>query len=108
LTKRSLRGNDYHPLGAVYVVAPAELVTKLLVDLCRFTARTDLDPIAQAAIAHAQFENIHPFDDGNGRTGRALIYTVLRRRGEIANYIPPISLVPASQPKNYVAGLGAY
>ena len=67
-----------------------------------------LPPVAQAAIAHAQFENIHPFVDGNGRTGRALIYTILRRRGEIGDYIPPISLVLGSQPNAYVAGLGAY
>jgi Fic family protein len=101
-------GNDYNPLGAVYVPPPAELVGDLLGDLCAFVDRDDLPPVAQAAIAHAQFENIHPFVDGNGRTGRALIYTVLRRRGEIVNYIPPISLVLASEPKNYVAGLGAY
>jgi Fic family protein len=108
-TKQSwIGGNDYHPLGAVYVGPPAEQVPELLDDLCRFIARTDLAAIAQAAIAHAQLENIHPFDDGNGRTGRALIYTILRRRGEVTNYIPPISLVLASQPKNYVAGLGAY
>jgi Fic family protein len=101
-------GNDYHPLGAVYVGPPHEQVPELLTDLCRFVARTDLAAIAQAAIAHAQFENIHPFADGNGRTGRALIYTILRRRGEITNYIPPISLALGSQPKNYVSGLGAY
>lgn len=101
-------GNDYHPIGAPYVGPPPELVPGLLDDLCRFVARTDVAAVAQAAIAHAQFENIHPFADGNGRTGRALIYAVLRRRGEIDNYIPPISLVLANQPKSYVGGLGAY
>lgn len=108
-TKQSwIGGNDYHPLGAAYVGPPHEQVPELLADLCRFIARTDLATIAQAAIAHAQFENIHPFADGNGRTGRALIYTILRRRGEVTHYIPPISLVLGSQPKNYVSGLGAY
>ncbi len=108
-TKQSwIGGNDYHPIGAPYVAPPHEQVPELLDDLCRFIARTDVAALAQAAIAHAQFENIHPFIDGNGRTGRALIYTVLRRRGEISNYIPPISLVLVGQPKNYVGGLGAY
>lgn len=101
-------GNDYHPIGAAYVGPPHEQVPGLLEDLCRFIARTDIAAVAQAAIAHAQFENIHPFVDGNGRTGRALIYTILRRRGEVSNYIPPISLVLGSEPKNYVGGLGAY
>jgi Fic family protein len=107
-TQSWIGGNDYHPVGAPYVGPPHELVPELLDDLCRFMARTDVAAVAQAAIVHAQFENIHPFVDGNGRTGRALIYTVLRRRGEVSNYIPPISLVLVGQPKNYVGGLGAY
>ncbi len=82
-------GNDYNPVGADYVPPPPEHVQRLLEDLCRFIERYDLAAIVQAAIAHAQFENIHPFVDGNGRTGRALIYTVLGRRGEIASFIPP-------------------
>jgi Fic family protein len=101
-------GNDYNPVGATYVPPPPGYVPDLVEDLCEFIERDDLAPIAQAAIVHAQFENIHPFADGNGRTGRALIYTVLRRRGEIRNYIPPISLVLASEPKGYIEGLGAY
>lgn len=101
-------GNDYNPVGAAYVPPPPELVTPLLVDLCDLIARDDLAPVAQAAVAHGQFENIHPYADGNGRTGRALIYAILRRRGEIASYIPPISLVLGSEMKAYVSGLGAY
>lgn len=101
-------GNDYNPIGAAYVPPPAEHVPGLLEDLCEFIARDDLPPVAQAAIGHAQFENIHPFADGNGRTGRALIYAILRRRGEVSNYIPPISLVLGSSPRAYIAGLGAY
>lgn len=101
-------GNDYNPVGATYVPPPPERVVVLLEDLCRFIERDDLPPVAQAAIAHAQFENIHPFADGNGRTGRALIYTILGRRGEIRVYIPPISLVLGGEPNAYIAGLSVY
>ena len=101
-------GNDYNPIGAAYVPPPPEYVRPLLDDLCAFATRTDLAPIVQAGIAHAQFESIHPFADGNGRVGRALIYTVLRRRGEIPNYVPPISLIMAAEPMGYVGGLTWY
>ena len=101
-------GNDYNPIGAAYVPPPPEQVVPLLEDLSRFIGRDDLAPIVQAAVAHAQFENIHPFADGNGRVGRALIYTIFRRRGETPNYIPPISLVLASEMKAYVAGFGVF
>lgn len=60
------------------------------------------------AIAHVQIETIHPFADGNGRAGRALIYAVLRRRGEVAKYISPISLLLAADQDTYIAGLHAY
>ena len=101
-------GNDYNPIGAAYVPPPPEYVRPLLDDLCAFATRSDLAPIVQAGIAHAQFESIHPFADGNGRVGRALIYTVLRRRGEIPNYVPPISLILAAEPMGYVGGLTWY
>ncbi len=101
-------GNDYNPIGAAYVPPPPEYLRPLLDDVCAFATRTDLAPIVQAGIVHAQFETIHPFADGNGRVGRALMYTVLRRRGEIPDYIPPISLILAAEPKGYVGGLTAY
>ena len=65
-------GNDYNPIGAAYVPPPPEYVRPLLDDVCAFATRTDLAPIVQAGIVHAQFETIHPFADGNGRVGRAL------------------------------------
>lgn len=101
-------GNDFNPIGAEYVPPPPEEVPRLLGDLCEFIARDDLPAIAQAGIAHAQFENIHPFADGNGRVGRALIYVVLRKRGDAIGYIPPISLVLAARQKSYVTGLGRF
>jgi Fic family protein len=101
-------GSDYHPLDAAYVPPPPEHVTPLLQDLCGFMARTDIAPVVQAAVVHAQFETIHPFADGNGRVGRTLIYTILRRREESPRYIPPISLVLASEPRTYIGGLVDY
>lgn len=61
--------------------------------------------MVQAALVHAQFETIHPFDDGNGRTGRALIHVVLKRRGVAPDYVPPISVVLAASRDRYIAGL---
>ena len=101
-------GNDFNPIAASYVPPPPEYLRPLLEDLCSFINRDDLAPVARAAIAHAQFETIHPFADGNARAGRALIYTVLRRRDEIINYLPPISLILAAEPKGYINGLTDY
>ncbi|HLA81621.1 MAG TPA: Fic family protein, partial [Thermoleophilia bacterium] len=67
-------GNNYNPCGADFVPPPPEEVPRLLDDLCRFCNSDALPVLVQAAIAHAQFETIHPFADGNGRTGRALIH----------------------------------
>jgi Fic family protein len=83
-------------------------VPGLVADLCAFCNTDDLSPVAQAAIAHAQFETIHPFVDGNGRTGRALIHMVLRRRGMAERALPPVSLVLATQARSYIDGLTAF
>jgi Fic family protein len=78
-----------------------------LEDLCAFSNTDALPAVAQAALAHAQFETIHPFVDGNGRIGRALIHLVLRRRGLAVRALAPISLVLATWSTDYVAGLTA-
>jgi Fic family protein len=101
-------GNDRNPVGATFVPPPPEYVGPLLDDLERVIARDDLDPLSQAAIAHGQFETIHPFLDGTGRVGRALVYAILRRRGLLGEYIPPISLVLDAAPRNYTSSLAAY
>ncbi|MGH7654614.1 MAG: Fic family protein [Gemmatimonadaceae bacterium] len=98
-------GNDYNPCGADYVPPPPEYVSDLLSDLCDAINNDELSPLVQAALIHAQFESIHPFADGNGRTGRALIQVVLRRRGLAPAYVPPISVVLAKSRDGYIAGL---
>jgi Fic family protein len=100
-------GSSYNPCSALFVPPPEDEVASLLADLCAFCNNDDLPGIVQAALAHAQFETIHPFVDGNGRIGRALIHLVLRRRGLAARVLPPISLILATWSKDYVAGLTA-
>jgi len=98
-------GNAFNPGRADFVPPPPELVPDLMRDLCMFLNREDLPAVMQAGVAHAQFETIHPFADGNGRVGRALIHVVLRRRALAPRYVPPVSLVLAADARRYIAGL---
>jgi len=100
-------GRDYNPCSAEYVPPPPELVDNLLADLCAFCNDDSLPAVVQAALAHAQFETIHPFADGNGRTGRALIHLILRRRGLAQRVLLPVSLILATWARDYVEGLTA-
>ena len=100
-------GNSYNPCSAAFVPPPWERVRDLLEDLCEFCNGDELPAVAQAALAHAQFETIHPFIDGNGRTGRALIHVILRRRGLSPVVVPPVSLVLATWAQDYMRGLSA-
>jgi len=101
-------GNRFNPCGAAFVPPPHEMVESLLNDLCDFCNDDMLPAMAQAAIAHAQFETIHPFVDGNGRTGRALIQLLLRRRGLAPRVVPPVSLVLATLSADYIGALGGF
>jgi Fic family protein len=100
-------GSDHNPCSAAFVPPPEDHVPSLLEDLCTFCNTDSLPAVAQAAIAHAQFETIHPFADGNGRTGRVLIHVILRRRGLAESALPPVSLVLATWATDYVEGLTA-
>jgi Fic family protein len=98
-------GTSYTPCQATYVPPPPDRVPGLMDDLLVYVNGDDHSPLVQAALAHAQFETIHPFADGNGRTGRALIHVVLRRRGLAPAFVPPISLALATAAEAYIAGL---
>lgn len=101
-------GRGFSPADAEFIPPPPEFVDELLHDLVAFVNRDDLPPSLQAAAAHAQFETIHPFVDGNGRVGRCLIHVVLRRAGVAPTVVPPISLILATGADNYIQGLGAW
>jgi Fic family protein len=98
-------GRRNNPSDARYIPPPGDHVPALMSDLVDFIDRGDMPAVAQAAIAHAQFETIHPFVDGNGRVGRCLIHIVLRRRGVARSFVRPVSIVLAARPGAYVAGL---
>lgn len=107
-TQNWIGGNDYNPCGADFVPPPPGDVERLLNDLCDGINDETFSPLVQAALVHAQFETIHPFEDGNGRTGRALIHVVLRRRGLTPHFVPPISVIFAGAKDRYITGLTAF
>lgn len=107
LEQNWIGGSSFNPCGASYIPPPPEHVPELMRDLVRFCSSDHLSPLSQAAIAHAQFETIHPFADGNGRTGRALIHLILRRRGLAPRFVPPVSLVLATWSDQYISALTA-
>lgn len=84
-------GTNYSPHGAIYVPPRPELINEYLADLIAFSERTDINPIVKTIILHAQFETIHPFEEGNGRTGRTLLHKLLRKEDILLTTTLPIS-----------------
>jgi Fic family protein len=100
-------GGSFGPREAEYIPPAPEEVLGLLEDLVDFTKRTDLTPVALAALAHAQFEVIHPFVDGNGRVGRALLQQLLVRRARLGAPVP-ISVPWSRDTDRYISGLQSF
>ncbi len=101
-------GSASSPHGAVYVAPHHERVPDAMADLSSFIARDDLGSLPHVAIAHAQFESIHPFPDGNGRTGRALVQRMLRADGLVRESLIPLSAGLLTDIAGYFAALEAY
>ncbi len=91
---------------ASFVPPAAEEVPELLNDLVDYLNTTGHPPVLQAAVLHAQFETIHPFEDGNGRTGRALIHTVFNAAG-LTRAVVPISAALSLDTSGYHDALNA-
>lgn len=98
-------GSSYSPLEAEFVPPPPEYVPELMEDLLDYLNGATHGALIQAGMVHAQFETIHPFPDGNGRIGRALIHAVLQRRGLVESPILPVSMVLGTWSDRYVQGL---
>lgn len=101
-------GDSFGPHAAEFIPPHHRHVVTVIDDLVRFTQRTDLPLLTQAAIAHAQFETIHPFTDGNGRTGRALIHAMLRGHGLTRKVTVPVSAGLLADTPAYFGTLTAY
>ncbi|MDQ0575279.1 Fic family protein [Agromyces albus] len=101
-------GGSVSPHTARFVPPHRDRVPGLMKDLVEFAHRTDIPVLVQAAIAHAQFETIHPFPDGNGRTGRALLQGMLRAGGVTRNVAVPVSAGLLSDTDAYFDALNAY
>lgn len=95
------------PATAAFVPPRHDDVPAAMADLAEFCAREDLPALVQAAVAHAHFETIHPFGDGNGRVGRALVHATLAR-GAVADLPVPLSVLLAADKARYVRSLVAY
>ncbi|WP_297951355.1 Fic family protein [uncultured Microbacterium sp.] len=96
------------PRLADFVPPQHARVPGAMADLVRFVERQDIPVLIQVAVAHAQFETIHPFPDGNGRTGRALAQSVLRNKGLVSSTAVPISAGLLVDIRRYFDALSAF
>ena len=106
--KDQVRIGGYSVHDASFVPPHQDRVPAAMVDLVRFVQRTDIATFVHAAIAHAQFETIHPFPDGNGRVGRALIHAMYRHAGLTRNVTVPVSAGILTDPDQYFQTLTDY
>ncbi|MCL2422519.1 MAG: Fic family protein [Micrococcales bacterium] len=92
-------------LTASYVAPPANLVAPLMANLVDYANRSDDNALVKAAVLHAQFETVHPYADGNGRTGRVLVHGYLARTGLLDTGVLPLSVVLRRDTDEYVRRL---
>jgi Fic family protein len=101
-------GSRFGPHEADFVPPHHDRVPAAIADLVAFMARTDIPVLTHAAIAHAQFETIHPFPDGNGRVGRALVHALLKAGGLARSVTVPVSAGLLGDTETYFAALTSY
>lgn len=101
-------GSSLSPHLANFVPPHHDRVSAAMDDLVAFAGRSDIPTLAHVAIAHAQFETIHPFPDGNGRTGRAIVQAMLRRARVTTNITVPVSAGLLHDITDYYSALTAF
>ena len=101
-------GGAFGPRGADFI-APHHARVRPPSQTCwRSRDRGDVPTLPQIAVAHAQFETIHPFTDGNGRTGRALVQAMLRNKRLTRQITVPVSAGLLANTDAYFEALGSY
>ncbi len=93
------------PSTARFVPPPPHELMGVLGDLEKFIVEGNATPIIKAGLAHAQFETIHPFLDGNGRLGRLLITMILCSEKTLAQPFLYLSLYFKQHRDDYYAAL---
>ncbi|WP_332879960.1 Fic family protein [Kineosporia rhizophila] len=84
-------GSPFSPHTASFIPPHHDRLPAAMSDLMQFCERTDMPVLVHAALAHAQFETIHPFADGNGRVGRVPVHVMLKRAGATRRLTVPVS-----------------
>ncbi len=90
------------PGNATFVPPPHECLPDCLSSWESFL-HSDMDPLTKAALAHLQFETLHPFLDGNGRVGRLLVSLILCQEGVLREPMLYLSLFLKSHRTRYYA-----
>lgn len=98
-TQNIIKGSSHSTPDAFLVRQFMTELSDYLLSVTTNSAPFSESPIFVAALAHAQFVQIHPFSDGNGRTARALMNLILRRNG-----YPP-SIIPEDDRPRYIDAL---
>lgn len=106
---RAGRYREVRVRGGLYLPPAPEMVSGLMAELLEWwnTKSAPWSPIISSAVIHYQFETIHPFADGNGRTGRALALWDLYRRGFDSHHIFSVDEVFWENRPRYYAALDA-
>jgi len=95
------------PSAAAFVPPPPARIEDCMSDLELYLHRDDVPALIKASLAHVQFETIHPFLDGNGRTGRLLIALVLHNEGVLRQPLLYLSLYLKTYRSEYYRCLDA-
>src|SRR5882724_7779620 len=93
------------PATAAYVPPPPREVRSCLMAWEKFVSQSDLPPLVTIALAHYQFEAIHPFRDGNGRVGRLLITLFLVKQKILPAPLLYLSAFFEASQREYYSGL---